>query len=408
MRPRRLLSQLVHIVQLMLILGIATSCFSASPSSAEELTFPYKARIVSDNVYVRSGPGSNYYPTDKLRDGEEVEIYRHDPGGWYAIRPPRGSFSWISSRFLKLGRDGLAEIVGDRVSARVGSRFSDIRDVVQVRLQEGELVELMPSSSIDPARPESVNAEKWVKIAPPSGEFRWVSAEYVDRHFETSGLSAPPSGLNSLTGPPSDHRRDGERLSPAEFQKRLDDAELELSVMVAEEPTVWRFDELKMEADSLMNSAGTAIERGRARVLLGKIDRFNDIKQRYDDVNKLWENTQNRNQQLADLRRQYGANHPGAAGDNGVAERRFDGYGRLTRVVSPKAGAPRYALVDESGNVQCYVTPAPGVNLRHYEQRLIGVNGTRGYVPEQRASHVMAQHVDLIDDRSNGSGTRLR
>ena len=55
--------------------------------SSGEQTFPYKAFIAADEVYVRSGPGQNYYPTDKLAKGQEVEVYRHDPGGWCAIKP---------------------------------------------------------------------------------------------------------------------------------------------------------------------------------------------------------------------------------------------------------------------------------------------------------------------------------
>ena len=37
-------------------------------------------------------------------------------------------------RYLKLGRDKIALVTGDRVVARVGSSSSDIRDVIQVRL----------------------------------------------------------------------------------------------------------------------------------------------------------------------------------------------------------------------------------------------------------------------------------
>ena len=106
-------------------------------------TFPYRAYATTDNVYVRSGPGDNYYPTDKLKAGDEVEVYRHDPGGWYAIRPVPGSFSWVSGRYLQLGKDHLATVTEDHVAARVGSRFSDIRDVIQVRLHRGELVEVL-------------------------------------------------------------------------------------------------------------------------------------------------------------------------------------------------------------------------------------------------------------------------
>ncbi|NLE38107.1 MAG: hypothetical protein GX621_08800, partial [Pirellulaceae bacterium] len=58
------------------------------------------------------------------------------------------------------------------------------------------------------------------------------------------------------------------------------------------------------------------------------------------------------------------------------------------------------ALVDESGNVTCYVTPSPGMNLRHYEQRTVGITGTRGYIPEQRAPHVMARHIDVLEGRT--------
>jgi hypothetical protein len=80
-------------------------------------------------------------------------------------------------------------------------------------------------------------------------------------------------------------------------------------------------------------------------------------------------------------------------------QERFDGAGELIRVVSPKLGAPRYALVDALGEVRCYVTPAPGVNLRYYLGRQVGVTGTRGYMPEQRARHVMAQHVSMLGSR---------
>src|SRR6266478_506683 len=70
----------------------------AAPSRADE--FPYTACVNSAEVFLRSGPGKNYYPTDKLDKGTKVEVYRQDPGGWCAIRPPAHSFSWVSARQL--------------------------------------------------------------------------------------------------------------------------------------------------------------------------------------------------------------------------------------------------------------------------------------------------------------------
>ena len=122
---------------------LAISVMMTGPVLAEQRTPPYKAYISADAVYVRSGPGKNYYPSDKLKTGDQVEVYRHDPGGWYAIRPTEGSFTWVSSRYVEVGKDGLGEVTGDRVAARVGSRFSDVRDVIQVRLNRGEAVQVL-------------------------------------------------------------------------------------------------------------------------------------------------------------------------------------------------------------------------------------------------------------------------
>ena len=75
----------------------------------------------------------------------------------------------------------------------------------------------------------------------------------------------------------------------------------------------------------------------------------------------------------------------------------YDGVGRLTEVTPAKFGAPRYALLDKSGDVRCYVTPAPGVNLQRYVGQKVGVTGNRGYMIEEHASHIMARHVTPLE-----------
>ena len=70
----------------------------------------------------------------------------------------------------------------------------------------------------------------------------------------------------------------------------------------------------------------------------------------------------------------------------------------MIRVPNPQPGGPQYAILDATGNVRCYVSPAPGVNLRSYVGRQVGINGIRGYMPEQRASHVMARHVSVVEE----------
>jgi len=166
--------------------------------------------------------------------------------------------------------------------------------------------------------------------------------------------------------------------------------------MVAEEPTVWAFDDLRRRTRLMLAEAATAVERGRARILLKKITRFADIKHRCDTLLAMRDETKQSNQQWLSRQRPEGDAGRVAA----VEDDRYDGSGQLIRVVSPKLGAPRYALVDDRGEVRCYVSPAPGVNLRHYLGRCVGVSGTRGYMPEQRAQHIMAQHVRPLEART--------
>jgi len=146
-----------------------------------DLGEPYRGYANADDVYVRSGPGQNYYPVLRLRRGETVDVYRHDPGGWYAIRPPADCFSWVSAEFVEPGEGRMAMIKGQHVVARVGSAFSDIRDVIQVRLDEGEQVEVLEAKRIG----SGPAAQTWYKIAPPAGEFRWVSGQFIDREAPT-------------------------------------------------------------------------------------------------------------------------------------------------------------------------------------------------------------------------------
>lgn len=435
--------------------------------------FPYTAYINVDDVYVRSGPGKNYYPTCKLPRGATVEVYRHDPGGWYAIRPTEHCFSWVSGKYLKPEKDGLGVITGDRVVARVGSEFSDIRDVIQVRFYRGEEIEVLGAKKFG----EGSSAQQtWYRIAPPAGEFRWVYGKFVDNEPPTYAHARPDSRQNLIIneleskddnarekvsetkqrkqsandgpevrqtsatvaladGAAAHGRREADkpperesgtddsnvarrppRETPAvagdrkpdvstkarakkageaplsDFEGRLKTLDLDLSIMVAEEPTAWSFDSIRARAEQLLGEAETAVERGNVRLLLGRIERFEDVRRRYRAVADLGAETDRRDRELSDISRLRQA----SVRRLDPAER-YDGSGQLTRVSSQEYGAPRYALLDQRGNVRYYVTPAPGINLQHYLGRRIGVTGYRSYRPELPAQHLTAKRVALLD-----------
>jgi len=447
------------------LLSVAAS--AATGRAGEQ--FPYTGYINAADVYLRSGPGDNYYPVSKLDRGQAVEIYRHDPGGWYAIRPDEDCFSWVSAEFLEPGEGNVAVVTGDRVVARVGSVFSDIRDVIQVRLDRGEVVEVIEAKRFN----SGPGAQTWYKIAPPAGEFRWISGKYVDRELpeDKPRLASPDNNLlisrhsrraahrqleedadeesaDDLSasseergvrlarweredrendrdplqvsydeedeeaaddddrgrGIPIERARGKRAGERAESQTDAGDAEmslndlaaeldLELSAMVAGEPAAWRFAELKRRADAGLERAETALDRGRIRRVLRKIENFSDLQRRYQTVMNVRTQTDRVNEKLTGPdSAARGPSLPYGAG-------RFDGIGRLTQVLSRDPGAPQFALLNPQGQVAYYVSPSPGVNLRRFLNQQVGINGTLGYLSEQHSQHVTAQRIVNVDGR---------
>ncbi len=454
--------------------SIMLACWAAlvatvntSTTIAADKTFPYRAYVNSRDVYVRSGPGRDYYPTEKLQPSTPIEVYRHDPGGWYAIRPTEKSYSWVSSRYIKPAGDGLGEVTRDKVASRVGSVLSNVRDVIQIRLEKGELVEIRDEVNF--------GGQTWYKIAPPAGEFRWISGRFVDRKKPHDGVSQPRHRRATRNGRPNDSPRqiaqadDAALADPetSEYSDETDDPvatedvladaqpidddtandaaadptdevqqavywaeapvseasdsegrvekpnrvapdlkgalkeiDLRLSQMVAEEPTVWHFANMNDQLTELLDRATTALERGRVRQVLSKIATFEDIQARYQQMNQLQATTDRANQQLdatRTTRRHDNRVQRAVAWED--ADHRFDGVGLLRPVVSRRADAPQYALVDRRGDVLTFITPAPGMNLRPLLGQRIGVTGTRGFMPEYNRPHVMVQRITALDTR---------
>lgn len=421
------------IALLLFALVAAVSTLSIAPCcAAGDDQFPYTAYANSEDVFIRSGPGKNYYPTEKLGKGTPVEVYRHDPGGWYAIRPPQGSFSWVPADALKPQGDHIAVVQRDHTLCFVGTRFSNTHDVHQVRLDKGEKVEILDIKQVG----EGDAAQSWCEIAPPSGEFRWVFGKFVDRELP-EGISRPrdeehavrardafeerddgtalhakhstdwtakgetPATLKSdaLAGRESSWRNSAERhsggtpgdkpgpSSPDPFQAELDAIDLQVSKIASDEPLTWEFTAQRRRAEAELDRAQTALERGRVRLILNRIARFEDVKRRTELLNQPGSQTA-----IASYIPPPTANDPGL----------FDGVGKLTPVVSQRPNAPQFALVDGSNQVVSFVTPGPGVDLQQYVGREVGVSGERGYIPDLQKPHVTAQRINVID------GTTLR
>jgi len=159
------------------LLVILAAGFVGGPALAASL--PVTVEVSAPRTLLRSGPGDDFYPTERIESGVPLEVWAIDESGYCAVRPPVGSFSWVRASDV-VEEDGTSAampknhftgvVVTDRAVARVGSAINDLRHVTQVALEAGERVRVVERVRIDSGR----HAGEWLRIDPPAGEFRWA------------------------------------------------------------------------------------------------------------------------------------------------------------------------------------------------------------------------------------------
>ena len=139
-----------------------------APPEVENAKFNFQGVINSGNVNVRSGPGDNYYATNKIDKGQTVTVVgaRFD---WLKVKPPADSFSYVAKAYITRGGDGTTGTV-DKPDLRVraGSTLNAMKTTVQTTLQQGDKVTILGE------------ADEYYKIAPPQGVYLYVSKQFVD------------------------------------------------------------------------------------------------------------------------------------------------------------------------------------------------------------------------------------
>ncbi len=143
----------------------------AAPEEIETPPFPYDAVITADDVYIRSGPGTNFYHCGKFKKGDRVKVVAKQ-FSWSRIVPPAGSFSWISMQYVKIdaANPSAGTVTGDNVRVYAGSDFVKplYSTTLQDKLSTGAKVKLLGEQLDD-----------YYKIAPPPGAYVWVSTNFT-------------------------------------------------------------------------------------------------------------------------------------------------------------------------------------------------------------------------------------
>ncbi|HYO24413.1 MAG TPA: SH3 domain-containing protein [Lacipirellulaceae bacterium] len=378
---------------------------------------------------------------------------------WVRIAPPAGEFRWIAARRLSrtppTESTPLAPASGGWQSPGAGpsaalavGRISVPEPSDDPRLIVGDpfahLRQPDPTAAVA-AAPSAASGAAWEPNAERSPGVAFPAA-YADdvqvipgspaaikqAGFENplpAALSAPP--LATATEAPAATPTAGQpRIrfaghSQAPLDPRVAEMQLRLSQAVLAAPADWQFAGVREEAAALLAQEQSPECREQLRDLLDRIATFETIQARYRSAGTSGiaaapgavasadgasgqgaaPAAAANNEVLARIRSDLGRDSaitptPGAtpaATAVPATEALYDAVGTLKPVVSRRANAPQYALIDDHGDVVTFVTATPDVNLQAYVGQRIGVRGSRGFMPEFRRAHVTASRVTTLE-----------
>jgi hypothetical protein len=158
-------------VTLVCLVSVGFAQQSGGSKEVDTSSFPYTAEITGNDVYVRSGPGTNFYHCGKLSAGEKVKVVDKQ-FSWSRIVPPADSFSWISMQYVDVAPNDqtVGTVTGDNVRVYAGSDYVKplYSTTLQGKLSKGEKVKLLGEQLDD-----------YYKIAPPPFAYLWVSTQFT-------------------------------------------------------------------------------------------------------------------------------------------------------------------------------------------------------------------------------------
>jgi uncharacterized protein YgiM (DUF1202 family) len=168
-----------------------TAAAPAAEANALNLpAFPFMAEITGDDVYVRSGPGTQYYNCGKVRKDDKVKVVGNK-FSWLQIVPPAGSYSWISKQYVQIDAQSNTSgaVIGDAVRVYAGS--DEVQPMhstsMQVKLNKGDKITIVGEEK-----------DGYCKIAPPDGAYLWVSTQHA-KPLTTLMAPAPAAPVMAQT-----------------------------------------------------------------------------------------------------------------------------------------------------------------------------------------------------------------
>jgi len=356
---------------------------SAQAGMSDEISLPYVAEIVADNVNIRSGPGTNYYSCGKLNKNTRVKVIAHKYS-WSHIVPPKGCFSWVSKQYVTVDSDNpaIGIVTGDAVRIYAGSQqLKPIHSTtLQLKLNKGDKVKLLGEGKDD-----------YYKIASPQGAYLWVSTKYTKA---LGSVEEYPLEINSEPGFGSETVVLDTPAADFEAEKLKEYYALEGQMKAELVKPIDKQDYSAIKQG--LSEIAADKEAGRAAryadFALKKIARF-DLALVAANIIRLQDaNLKKTSQRIAEARIARLA----AVKDLG----RFAAVGILqaSQVYGAEAGTKRYRIISDSGKTICYALPvatAWGLELDELIGRKVGLIGT--IQPHPQTAGALVEFTELVE-----------
>jgi uncharacterized protein YgiM (DUF1202 family) len=377
-----------------------TAAAPAAEANALNLpAFPFMAEIAGDDVYVRSGPGTQYYNCGKVRKDDKVKVVGNK-FSWLQIVPPAGSYSWISKQYVQIDGQNKTSgsVVGDAVRVYAGS--DEVQPMhstsMQVKLNKGDKITIVGEEK-----------DGYCKIAPPEGAYLWVSSQHA-KPLDTlmaPAVAAPavsaaspatssmpatahpmpaspfptnPGALKPQAASPNEPNMPGQQPVPAPVrieEQKISEVQALKEKVEAEQAkpvTDQNFAELKKAIAVIAGDKQSLMAARKAAALLNMVEKY-EVSQEVAKAIKIQEDQFEKTQQKIDIAKNEGL---AKIEDKGIFA--VIGMFKETTKFAETPSAKYYQVISTDGKALCYARPvgsAADVDLSKFVDKKVGLVG---------------------------------
>jgi hypothetical protein len=362
------------------------------------------AEVTAARLEVFGRPTDAALPTGWIKRGGLVAVVGEEPGGWVAIVPPRGSFSWIADDAIQADGRGQGRVVADNAPVRPGSKGARMPGSPQTTLRRGDRVVLLD-------RPRLVLRQKgeprtFLAIEPTLEEVRYVREEGLGpfqtegvRTVADSGPSSPIRQAARATEPEVQIGREfadagpilDESRLPASLATRLAQIEQDHRAILRQPVGTWRLGTIRRSYELLLKGTTDPAAQAALRARLDRVNQQEAVAKTAATMEDVLGRSRSRDVELAEAQART---RPLPA--NRRQGRSHDAEGLLQISSKQSDGQRVFALIADSGATTAYLRLPPGLSAEPYLTKRIGVRGVVRYDETLRARVITVRELERL------------